>query len=60
MRIFLEEPLASDGTLNHAIERIIIYVAQSEGYYTAMVESAFYASLYINNLYSVVSKFFVV
>ena len=56
---FPEEPLASDGTLNHAIERIIIYVAQSEGYYTAMVESAFYASLYINNLYSVVSKFFV-
>lgn len=56
---FPKEPLASFGTLNHAIERIIIYVAQSEGYYTAMVESTFYASLYISNLYSVVSKFFV-
>ena len=34
---FPEEPLQKDGTINHAIERILPYVAQDAGYETGIV-----------------------
>ena len=37
--------MAADGTFSHAVERILGYVAQSEGYYTAVVMNEGYASL---------------
>ena len=42
---FPAEPMAADGTFSHAVERILGYVAQSEGYYTAVVMNEGYASL---------------
>lgn len=38
---FPEEPLANDGTINHAVERILGYVVQDAGYdtYTVMTDS---------------------
>ncbi len=55
---FPEEPLALDGTLNHAIERILIYIAQSQGYYSAVVSNEEYASVYLNNLMYMVDNLF--
>ena len=46
---FPEEPLKIDGTMNHAIERIFEYVAQSEGYYSGIVMNPEYASVYVNH-----------
>jgi len=46
---FPEEPLASDNTINHAIERIFSYVAQSRGYATGIVMNEEYASIQYNN-----------
>lgn len=46
-----EEPMPADGTLNHAIERIYPYVAQSQGYYSGIVMNTDYASLQNTNLY---------
>lgn len=40
--IFEKEPLPLDGTLNHALERIIPYAAQEVGYYSGVVISTFY------------------
>ncbi len=34
---FPEEPLETDGTINHAFERLIPYVAQEQGYYTGVI-----------------------
>ena len=34
---FMDEPLPTDGTLSHGIERCFPYVAQSQGFYTAVV-----------------------
>lgn len=34
---FPEEPMPVDGTISHAIERILPYVAQAEGYYTGVI-----------------------
>lgn len=50
------EPLKLDGTINHAIERILIYVAQNEGYYSAIVQNQDFASLYMNNIYYILSN----
>lgn len=36
---FAEEPLPDDGTINHAVERILAYVAQDAGYYTGAVRT---------------------
>lgn len=47
---FPAEPMAADGTFSHAVERILGYVAQSEGYYTAIVMNEGYASLRGNSL----------
>ncbi len=40
---FPEEPLANDGTISHAIERIFGYVAQDAGYKTATIMTEKYA-----------------
>ncbi|MDR0851644.1 MAG: rhamnan synthesis F family protein [Clostridiales Family XIII bacterium] len=47
---FPEEPLDSDGTILHSIERIYPYAAQSAGYYPAYVMSDDYAELEYSNL----------
>lgn len=39
------KPFPLDGTLSHAIERILPFVAQDAGYYTASVETEDYSSL---------------
>lgn len=53
---FPEEPVAMDGTLNHAIERVFSFVAQSQGYATGTIMneefSALYLKTYQNLLYS--------
>lgn len=41
---FDPEPLENDGTLSHAIERILPYVAQDAGFYTGWVMTDEYAS----------------
>ena len=35
---FPEEPIPNDGTLAHAVERILLYVAQHEGYSSSAIE----------------------
>lgn len=40
---FPQEPLPADGTLNHAIERILGFVAQDAGYQTATIMTTEYA-----------------
>lgn len=47
---FCEEPMPEDGTISHAIERILPYVAQTQGYYSGIVMSQGYASLQLSNL----------
>lgn len=47
---FPAEPVATDGTLLHAIERIRPYAVQQEGYCPAYVLSASYARLELTNL----------
>lgn len=39
------EPFPEDGALSHAVERILPFVAQDAGYYTASVETEEFASL---------------
>lgn len=51
-----EGPIPLDGTINHAIERIYPYAAQSEGYYSGIVMNNDYASLQNTNLYFYLSK----
>lgn len=38
-----------DNTINHAIERILPYVAQSQGFYSGLMMTEEYASLYTCN-----------
>lgn len=45
---FPEEPMANDGTLSHAIERILGYVAQDAGYDTGTVFTCDYAEYLIS------------
>lgn len=40
---FPEEPMAEDGTISHAIERIFAYVAQDAGYKTGTIMTSSYA-----------------
>lgn len=47
---FPEEPLSMDGTLNHAIERIIMYVVQDAGFYCGIVQTEEFAGLYMTNM----------
>lgn len=46
---FPPEPLASDGTLLHAIERIYPFVAQEAGYYSGYVTTIEYAEMEYTN-----------
>lgn len=47
---FPEEPVADDGTILHAIERLHGYAAQSEGYYSGYLFSDKCASIELTNL----------
>ena len=47
---FPKEPLPSDNTFSHAVERIFPYVAQSEGFYTAWVMTTEYGCVEVENL----------
>jgi len=40
---FPDEPLPHDGTISHAIERILAYVAQDAGYFTGIIMTDSYA-----------------
>lgn len=42
---FPPEPLPNDGTLAHAIERSILYIALSQGYHSLVISPAFYQSV---------------
>lgn len=42
---FPEEPMPADGALGHAIERIIAYIAQSQGYFTGICMNTDFASI---------------
>lgn len=55
---FNEEPLPIDGTLSHAIERILGYVAQDAGYDVATVMTSESASVQISTLYNGLAKAF--
>ena len=46
---FPEEPVAIDGTVLHAIERLYPFAAQSEGYYSAWLLSDSYARIHMDN-----------
>lgn len=46
---FPKEPLPDDGTLNHALERILPFVAQSQGYLTGWAMTDEYAAVQITN-----------
>lgn len=46
---FPPEPMGLDATLGHAVERIISFVAQENGYYTGWLLNDEYAGLEINN-----------
>lgn len=57
---FMDEPLPADGTISHAIERILGYVAQDAGYVTGTVMSNIYAEsflLYLQNVMQDVGEF---
>lgn len=47
---FPDEPMKTDGTLLHAIERSYSYVAQDAGYYTMIVMNSDFAELEYENL----------
>lgn len=47
---FPQEPLPRDGSVSHALERIYGYVAQSQGYLSAVVENRDYAQMENNSL----------
>lgn len=47
---FPEEPMPIDGTINHALERIIPYVSQSQDFFSGIVMTKEYGSLYHSNL----------
>lgn len=47
---FDEEPMDIDGTFSHALERAVIYVAQSQGFYSGVLFTDEYASIYITAL----------
>lgn len=54
---FPEEPLAIEGTISHAIERIRPYAVQQEGYYPAVVMSDKCAAVEYGNLHHYVRGF---
>ncbi|MCM1143813.1 MAG: rhamnan synthesis F family protein [Lachnoclostridium sp.] len=46
---FVKEPMPVDGTFNHALERILPYVAQDAGFYTGTIMNPEYAAEDITN-----------
>ncbi len=46
---FEPEPMRTDGTISHAVERVFPYVAQSQGYYSGIMMTEEYASIYSCN-----------
>ena len=46
---FNREPCKSDGEINHALERMLIYAAQDAGYYSIITMTPKYASLELQN-----------
>lgn len=42
---FSTEPMPVDGTLSHALERIIPYIAQNQGYFTAVIMTKKFAEV---------------
>lgn len=57
---FEEEPMSDDGTISHAIERILPYVAQDSGYETGWVMTDRYAAKKIEYDAAVLEKLFLV
>ena len=55
---FDEEPLKNDGTLSHAIERVLAYVAQDAGFETGWVMTDRYAGEEIEYMQMVLRKAF--
>lgn len=55
---FPSEPIKLDGMINHAIERILIYIAQYQGYYSATVTTQEYASAYMSNMMYILDTVF--
>lgn len=53
---FPNEPVPIDGTISHAIERIFQYVAQHEGYYSGIMMTDEYASVYTVNLQNILNE----
>ncbi len=53
---FPEEPMELDGTFSHALERVLIYVAQNAGYYSATVQNIKSASNNLTNMEYLLSK----
>lgn len=51
---FQSEPLPNDGTISHAIERILSFVAEDAGYSVVYVMTEEYASTYINDMHDVI------
>lgn len=47
---FSAEPMASDGTISHAIERAYGFIAQSQGYYTSVILNMRYSEREITYL----------
>lgn len=46
---FSAEPMPRDGTISHALERIMIFAAQNAGYYSGIIENTEYAARELNN-----------
>lgn len=55
---FPEEPLPSDGTISHAVERILGFVAQDAGYKTAIMMNDEYAAKFFSLLQVNIQKVF--
>ena len=47
---FQEEPLPDDGTISHAIERILPYISQDAGFSTCMIMNDTFASSYLEKI----------
>ncbi|MGN0432260.1 MAG: rhamnan synthesis F family protein [Lachnospiraceae bacterium] len=56
---FPEEPMEIDGTINHALERILAFVAQDAGYYTGIVMNNCWAESDLVNIKVLLQKILV-
>jgi len=54
---FPAEPMPTDGTISHALERILPYAAQSEGFYTGQLFSENFAQHQIENFFCFAKMF---